>query len=169
MKKEQKRNPVAAMAFLCYAALMIFLLFAEDRVASDGLPYWEQVKHNCSFKFFHTIGNYWDVLTRPEYYITKWEAYGVYRFQARVALINLLGNVVMFVPLGAFLPMLWQKLQKAWKAILVGLLTVVLVELCQLLTLRGKCDVDDLLLNMAGVILGYGLWRLIGYCRRKRK
>lgn len=166
-KKEQQRSPLLAVLFLCYGALMVYLLFIRGRAVTDGLPYWEQIQKNCNFTPWHTVGNYWDVLTRPEYYIQKWEAASIYRYHARFALVNILGNVAMFVPFGAFLPAMWPRLQRAWKAIPAGLLTIVLVEICQLFTLRGRCDVDDVLLNMVGIILGYGAWRLVRTCRRK--
>ena len=167
-KKEQRRDPVAAVLFLCYGALMLYLLFIRGRGASEGLPYWEQIQKNCNFIPWHTVGNYWDVLTRPEYYMEKWGAASIYRYQARFAWVNILGNVAMFVPLGAFLPSMWQRLQRAWKAIPVGLLAITLVEICQLFTLRGRCDVDDILLNVAGIILGYALWRLVRFCRKRK-
>ncbi len=169
MKKQNTRNSFWAMLFLCYCGLMIYLLFVRNRAVTEGLAYWEQIKKNCNFVPWHTVGNYWDVLTRPEYYIQKWEAASVYRYQACIALINILGNIAMFVPLGAFLPAMWPKLQRAWKAMPVGFLSIVLVEICQLLTLRGRCDVDDVLLNMMGITAGYGIWRLVQFCRRKRK
>ena len=169
VKKIQKRNPVAAVLFLCYGALMVYLLFVRNRAVTDGLPYWEQIKNNCNFAPWYTVGNYWDVLTRPEYYIEKWGTYAIYRYRAQVAVVNILGNVAMFVPYGVFLPTMWPSLQRAWKAIPMGMLTIALVEICQLFTLRGRCDVDDVLLNMMGIILGYGLWRLVEYCCRKRK
>ena len=97
--------------------------------------------------------------------MAKWES-SVYRYQVAVAAMNILGNIVMFLPLGVFLPILWAKLQKVWKAISVGLVMILCIEICQLFTLRGRCDVDDVLLNMLGVILGYTCWR---FCRKKKK
>ena len=169
MKKEKRRNPILALLFFCYGALMIYLLFFLDRAVTEGLPYWQQVQKNCNLIPWHTVGNYWDVLTRPEYYIQKWEASSVYYYQASLALVNILGNVAMFVPFGVFLPVNWPRLQRAWKAIPVGLLSIILVEITQLLTLRGRCDVDDVLLNMMGIILGYGLWRFVEFCRHRKK
>ena len=164
----KKRNPVTAILFLCYGAFLVFLLFDRNPAISE-LPYWEQIRSRCNFVPWQTVGNYWDVLTRPEYYMEKWGAVSVYRYQATVAAINILGNIVMFVPLGAFLPILWPKLQKAWKAIPAGFLMITGVEICQLFTLRGRCDIDDVLLNMLGIILGYAGWRFYQFCRKKRK
>lgn len=120
MKKEIRRDPVAASLFLCYGALMVYLLFFRNRTATEGLPYWEQVRSNYNLIPWRTVGNYWDVLTRPEYYMEKWEAAAIYRYNARVALVNILGNVAMFVPFGAFLPAMWPKLQRVWKALPAG-------------------------------------------------
>lgn len=169
MGKGHNRNSFLALLFLGYCGLMIYLLFVRTRAVTEGLTYWEQIARNCNFIPWRTVGNYWDILTRPEYYIQKWEAASVYRYQASVALINIFGNVAMFVPLGAFLPAMWSGLQRAWKAIPVGVCTIVLVETCQLFTLRGRWDVDDVLLNGIGISLGYGLFRLWRFCRRKGK
>ena len=166
MKNDRIRNPFWALVFLGYGAFMLYLLFFKDRTAMEGVPYWQQVKNNYNMELWHTIGNFWDILVRPEYYMEKWGAVAIYRANAQIAFVNLVGNVVMFVPFGAFLPAMWPKLQKAWKAIPVGGLCILAVELLQLFTLLGKCDVDDVLLNMIGMIAGYALWRL---CKTARK
>ena len=168
-KKQKQRNPVAAIVFLGYCALMIYLLFIRGRAVTDGLPYWEQIQNNCNFVPWRTVGNYWDVLTRAEYYIEKWGTYSAYHVQAKIAWINILGNIAMFVPFGAFLPAMWQSLQKAWKAIPMGFLSVVAIELIQLFTLRGRLDVDDVLLNMIGIFVGYVFWWFIRLVVGKRK
>lgn len=165
MKKDRIRNPFWALVFLAYGALMLYLLFFRDRSITEGIPYWEQVKNNYNLTIWRTIGSFWDVLKRPEHYMEKWQAAAIYRANARIAVVNLVGNVAMFVPFGAFLPAMWPKLQKAWKAICVGFLCIISVELLQLFSLLGKCDVDDVLLNMVGIILGYFVWRLTRNCR----
>lgn len=167
IKKEIRRDPTTALLFLCYVALMIYLLFFRNRTVTEGVPYWEQVQNNYNLVPWRTVGNYWDVLTRPRYYMGKWEM-AVYRYNARVALVNIFGNVAMFVPLGALLPAMWPKLQRVWRALPVGFLTIALVEACQLLTLRGKCDVDDVLLNMTGITIGYVLWRFVRLCQQRK-
>ena len=168
MKKEKSRSPIMALLFLCYGALMIYLMFFRNRTGAEGLTYWEQVRNNYNLIPWRTVGNYWDVLTRPEYYMEKWDA-TTYLFNIRVAVVNIVGNVIMFVPFGAFLPAMWPKLQRAWKAIPAGVLTIVLVEIVQLLTLRGRCDIDDVFLNVIGIAVGYGLWRFVKFCHRKKK
>lgn len=74
--------------------------------------------------------------------------------------VNLIGNVLMFVPLG-FLPvLLWDKLRHVWKITLIGVLCSCVIECTQLFIDR-SVDVDDVLLNTAGVLLGYLLVRIL--------
>lgn len=164
-KSRNERNPILALLFLGYVALMVYLLFARNRVQPQDIPYWDQVKNNCNFVLFRTVDNYWDVLTRPDYYVEKWGSFAAYRYQAQFALVNLFGNVAMFVPLGAFLPTMWARLRKAWKVLFVAFGIIAAIESAQLLTLRGRCDVDDLLFNLIGIVLGYMAWRI---CHRRK-
>lgn len=69
-----------------------------------------------------------------------------------------LGNVVMFLPFGFLVPLLWRGV--GWgRALLLGVCLTFFVESCQLLVGRAF-DVDDLMLNALGVLAGYGIWRL---------
>ncbi|MCI2252776.1 VanZ family protein [Domibacillus sp. PGB-M46] len=77
---------------------------------------------------------------------------------AFVAFYNIAANVVLFVPYGMFWmltasPSLLQKT-------LVPVLVITLIELVQFVTHRGSLDIDDLILNVAGVFLGYALYPL---------
>lgn len=169
MKKEQRRNPFWALVFLLYAALMLYLLFFRNRTGIAGMPYWEQVKNNYNLIPWYTVKNYWHILLHPGYYLEKWGDPAIYNFQARTALVNILGNIAMFVPFGAFLPSMWRKLRGIFRTLIAGFFSIVLVEICQLLTLRGRCDVDDVLLNMIGILAGYGIWKILQFRRRKKK
>ena len=78
----------------------------------------------------------------------------------RAAVVNLVGNVVMFIPLGFGLPWANAPLRRFWKTLLVSAGIIILVETIQLITLLGHCDVDDLILNLIGVSAGYLLYFL---------
>ena len=162
-KKRKKQTDTAAVLFGIYGIIMLYLLFIRGRTAVEGVPYWEQVLSNYNLTPFHTIHNYWHILTNKAYYMEKWGAAPIYRYNARHAFINLAGNVVMFLPLGALLPAASGKLRQFFRTFFASLGLILTVEVLQLFTLLGSCDVDDLILNMAGVILGYLLWKL---CRK---
>lgn len=81
---------------------------------------------------------------------------------------NLVGNVVVFIPLGIFLPLLFKSCRRFRETLMVSFICVVGIELFQLFSAFGAFDVDDILLNCVGASLGYGLYRLGRYIGRKR-
>ena len=145
---DQGKRKAATWAFALYCAVMLWLLFARSGGIA-GVDYWQQVQMNLNLEPLHTIRLFLRVLTGDfsEYYV-------------RLAVVNLFGNVGMFIPLGFFLPVLWPGLRKWWRTWLVTLGIMTLVELAQMFSLRGTCDVDDLILNLAGAAVGYGIFCL---------
>jgi glycopeptide antibiotics resistance protein len=73
-------------------------------------------------------------------------------------LINFLGNVLMFAPIGFFLPLLWD--MKGRKVVLIGFCISLFIETTQLFLPRGT-DVDDLILNTAGTFLGLLIYKFL--------
>lgn len=74
--------------------------------------------------------------------------------------INFVGNIVMFIPIGFLLPLLWKKFNRAWRTIGIGFLISFFIELLQLPQMRSS-DVDDLWLNTLGACIGYVLYKKI--------
>ena len=75
-------------------------------------------------------------------------------YWSRHAVINLVGNVVMFVPAGFLLPRISGRLNTVWRVLAVCLAALVCAEVLQLISLLGSFDIDDIILNMAGAALG---------------
>ncbi len=152
---------VAKLLFLLYGGLMLWLLFHRSRpdTAAPGFSYWDWVQKNINLRPLHTIGLFWNVLANPQSYIDRM-GLAWYEANRQHAIVNLGGNVLMFLPLGFFPPRLSRNLQSIWKTLLLAAGIMVAVELLQVLSLRGNCDVDDLLLNLIGTALGYGIFRL---------
>ncbi len=71
-------------------------------------------------------------------------------------------NAIMFMPLGFLLPYIWKNYRNPFKTALVGFLFSALIEAAQLPTGRIS-DVDDLMMNTLGAVLGYVVWKLIGF------
>ena len=65
-------------------------------------------------------------------------------------------NVLLFVPLGLFLPLLWDSCQSLRRTLLFALCVTLFIELSQLFTLRAT-DINDILTNLAGAAIGYFL------------
>ena len=70
---------------------------------------------------------------------------------------NSFGNIILFMPVGILLPVVtdWKKMRKT---VIAGIGFSLLIETIQLITSRGCFDVDDVLLNGLGTVLGYGLY-----------
>lgn len=77
-----------------------------------------------------------------------------------IPLSNLLGNMLLFMPMAVFLPCLFRTMQKFWVFALVMLGMLVMVEALQLLLSCGSCDVDDVLLNLTGTFMVYGILKI---------
>ncbi len=75
--------------------------------------------------------------------------------------MNLLGNIVPFVPFGYLLPLYCRKAKPFVKTFIIGLLFILFVEGIQFLTHLGSFDVDDIIFNMVGIILGYVMIRIV--------
>lgn len=73
-------------------------------------------------------------------------------------ILNLIGNIGMFIPSGIILPIIYKKLNSFGKIVLTGFLMSLAIEILQLPFAVRTSDVDDLLLNTAGVILGYVIY-----------
>jgi len=85
------------------------------------------------------------------------------------SLWNLLGNIVILIPLGVLLPVMFRALRRFWLTLPVLALFALGVEYLQWCTGAGVADVDDSILNFAGAVVGYVLTRLcqIAYFRFK--
>jgi glycopeptide antibiotics resistance protein len=84
---------------------------------------------------------------------------------ARGALGQVVGNILLFVPLGLFLPLTLERFRTFKAVVFAGLLASVGIELLQLCFLLAHlmnraADVDDVILNTTGAVIGYAVWAL---------
>ncbi len=82
-------------------------------------------------------------------------------FDLDIIIINLLGNLLIFTPMGFLLPLLSKKFRKAWIVICVGFISSLAVESIQFIFTVGSADIDDLILNTLGAWLGYLAYKSI--------
>lgn len=144
-----KRKKFYIAMFLCYLLGLFWVLFARSQ-CEEALPYWDHVMQHTNLTPFHTIALYWRLLVRP-----------VRPVLTQLAIYNLVGNILLFLPMGALLPTLFPKLRSFWKTLLVVTGIMALAEICQVLFLTGSCDIDDIILNLFGTALGYPLYRIL--------
>lgn len=83
------------------------------------------------------------------------------------------GNILMFIPVGILMPFIFKKTQRFRWALLGGFLFTFCIESLQfILCLAGMClrefDVDDLILNTLGALVGHGIYKLVFYKNEKK-
>lgn len=76
--------------------------------------------------------------------------------------INIIGNIVVFVPFGFLLPMAFQKqLDRLDKLLFASVTGILVIELLQLVLKVGVFDIDDIILNSIGVVAGFVVLKVI--------
>lgn len=137
-----------------YVLLFLTLTLFDPAWGRNGgiIPKWSTelwnhyINHSFNFIPFKTIFEY----------INNFDSL----LSTRIIFFNLIGNFVCLMPLAFFLPLLFPK-QKTWKVFLITTtLFVVIIELLQLFTLSGSCDIDDVILNVLGAFTLYQILKI---------
>lgn len=81
--------------------------------------------------------------------------------ELRTDMVQYLLNVVLFLPAGFLLPLLWERCRGLKETALGGFLLSLAIECSQLFSYR-TTDVNDLFTNTLGAVLGWALWRRFG-------
>ncbi len=137
--------------FLFYLAVVLGALIVSrvdyQTFAQTNAAYWENFDLMTNFHPLETVRLYINAI--------KYDYIGM-----EIPLSNLLGNAMLFMPMAVFLPCLFRPMQKLWLFSLTMLLLLVAVEALQLLLACGSCDVDDVLLNLLGTLIVFGLVKI---------
>ena len=146
MKKTMKAITVAL--FSIYCLILICILFLGTRAAHTvNWTYWTYIRRSFNPVPFKTIGEYF--LRAANHTIntsTVWK--------------NLLGNMVLFMPMGFLLPCIFPKqFNKFSRTIITGILIIAAIECLQLFSTLGSFDIDDIILNALGMIIGFLLFK----------
>jgi glycopeptide antibiotics resistance protein len=88
---------------------------------------------------FDTIRQYWRAMES---------------FPFRVWGVNLLGNIGVFIPFGILVPIIWVSMRSIGSLLLTIVIALVILEVSQMLLGAGTMDVDDIILNVLGVLCG---------------
>ena len=79
----------------------------------------------------------------------------------RKAVINFWGNVAMFIPIGIVYPSVFKGLNTHVKVIAAGIGLSLAIEIIQLPFYQRVTDIDDLIMNSAGYLIGYGMYLVV--------
>ena len=70
-------------------------------------------------------------------------------------------NIIMFIPFGFLAPMVFERMRKVRFCVFIGFLCSCGIELSQLITQRGYCQLDDVVTNTVGMLVGWGIWKML--------
>ncbi len=150
-KKKYMRILFAVYLLLLVKVILFKYPLAQIKEIVDSWQsdvFWEGL-HRANFEWFRTI----------KLYTRYWERTEINSFG------NLIGNVIVFIPFGCFMPFLFQKSGKLLVFIGQMLVLVLGLELIQLYTNFGVFDVDDILLNCFGGLLGFFIYKIINHLK----
>lgn len=146
-KQAKKVRALGKVLFVLYIGFLIYFLFLSDWYGREGVM--EEYRYNL--ELFKEIRRF----------IVYREQLGVF-----VVFSNLFGNILIFMPFGFFISMASTS-SSFFKALFNSLGLSLCVEVLQLVTRVGSFDVDDILLNTIGGVLGYIVFVICNLIRRK--
>ena len=78
-----------------------------------------------------------------------------------ISATNILGNICAFSPLGFFIPLLFDEHKGLVKTLAISLIISASFEFIQYQFNLGSCDIDDIILNIFGTIIGFIVYKVI--------
>ena len=78
-----------------------------------------------------------------------------------IALYNVIGNILLFIPLGFCIPLFFNKKNKLSKVILYGFTASLTIEVLQLFTPYSITDIDDIIFNTLGTVIVFIIFNII--------
>lgn len=144
-KKRKRFRILGKILFVLYIAFLLYFLILADWYGRSR----QMQDYQYNLVLFQEIKRFWN-----------------YRGQIGwVAYANLFGNVLIFIPFGFFMPMA-SRYRSFFLTTVYSFGLSFLVETFQLVSRVGSFDVDDLLLNTIGGILGYIIFGICNTIRR---
>lgn len=142
MKQKSRIRVIWCILFVVYLAVLIYLLLFAKLMGR------EQIGRTYSYNL--------ELFKEIKRFLNNTGTLGI-----RSVLLNLVGNVIGFMPLGFLLPLAFPRVRGIVFMTLISFTTTLVIETCQLVSCTGSFDVDDLLLNTIGGILGYLIYILL--------
>ncbi|MBT2757244.1 VanZ family protein [Mesobacillus foraminis] len=145
-KGKQLVLAICYLGFALYIAMAAILLFFSPYRQANRTNDVGAVVTDVNLVPFQTISNYI-------------KASG--HINASVWVTNLFGNVLAFMPLGFFLPLLFRRFMKFWPTVILVFVSTLAVECLQLFFHVGSFDIDDIILNTFGGAIGYLFYKAV--------
>ena len=146
-KREKTHQKICWILFFSYLLMLTYFMFFSDDFGRS-----EYTEYHYNLTLFKEIRRFY----------TYRELLGT-----RAFLINIVGNIVCFMPFGFILPIISRLGEKWFNTLLLSFLLTLSIETIQLVFRVGSFDVDDLILNTLGAGLGFFCYRRVQRFRVK--
>lgn len=144
------KRPILIIVFALYCAALAYLTLLKGIGATFDMTYAEYIKANSNiipfFSFYVFITTPYKSAVVVKYFI-----------------INLVGNLLLFLPWGLLLPSIAYKLRSFGRFFVFTSIVIVIIELLQLFLMLGSADIEDYLLNIIGAVTGFFLYRKLDF------
>ncbi len=155
--EKRKIKIVVALAGIIYLSVVLYWVLFDGGFGRAGLQNLGDISLNAYREHFSETGNLVPFRT-VKLFFDGFFLHHTVSFKAFA--VNIFGNVLVFVPFGVFLPVLFKRQNKFWVFLLTMTAFVFCIEALQLLLLTGSPDIDDIILNVLGGALGYACVRM---------
>ena len=150
-EKSKIRNFWLKALFIIYCLLLITILFLNNEYRMGGFQnistFSREHLETSNFIPFATIIGYVSGMVSND-------------INTGIVIINLVTNLLLFAPMGFFIPMLFQdKIKNTKQFLIIIIILTFLVEIIQFITYRGSTDIDDIILNTIGASIVYILMK----------
>ena len=129
-----------------YQVFLLYVLFLRSLGHDSQWTYTEYLKNMSNFIPLKSV---YIFLTTPFL-----SAFVVVDF-----LKNVVGNIVIFIPWGFFIPFYFKNLRTSKPFVIITLIALLLIESVQLFTMLGIFDIEDIILNLVGAYIGFLCYR----------
>jgi glycopeptide antibiotics resistance protein len=136
---------ISWILFISYSILMLWEVFIGPYRSYSGIRRYNIIPLKTISDFFINRSNY----------------------SVETIFINLFANIITFIPLGFFLPWLFKNINSIKKLLIHCVSIILIIEVMQFVLNVGVMDVDDLILNTIGSVIGFIFYRFVIFIKRK--
>lgn len=108
------------------------------------------------------------VIFRPTGETRQYDFHPFWSYYSPELLVENIMNVIVFIPIGLLLGCAFKQ-TTWWKALLIGCSISITIEALQFWFMKGFSEVDDVMHNTVGCLIGFGFYSLIELSTRLRK
>lgn len=149
-KKQKSKIKKLTLIFLFIEYIILLLILTLfDPSFGRGLSNIFNSSNQSAIKYLKEHTNFIPFKTIIEYIKLQ---------NVKFILINIFGNIIAFMPLGLFLPLIFGKINTVLKFVVYVTSFILFIEIIQIILLTGSFDIDDLILNLSGALIIYGLF-----------